>query len=66
MNRGKFVFSQLVDFLPQREVRLACKEISREKVREEVYMLEPLAGYDIRTVDSEGEPERLNSLLERT
>lgn len=59
-------FQSVGRFSPQREVRLACKEISREKVREEVYMLEPLAGYDIRTVDSEGEPERLNSLLERT
>jgi len=53
MNKGKYVFAQLTDFLPQRVFDGFVAKYSGN-IRQALYMLEPVALYGFRTTYQSG------------
>lgn len=51
MNTGKYIFSQLVEFLPQRTFDGIVMKYEGNKYVKHFYLLEPTAGNDVWTVE---------------
>jgi hypothetical protein len=66
MNRGKFVFSQLIDFLPKEKFDWLVRKYQGNKYVKKFTCWNHLLVMIFAQLTQKGEPERLNSLLERT